>query len=201
MTSSYVQILFERESDSATIQRFLPDLQEQIQRLLPPVHVRYIPYTDQQYMKLIKRANKRASKSFGLKKDVPPHEIANVVERLKLENPNGFPLFSDSTGKFETNHFESDLFGGDYSLAYLSPRALNMALIEANTLKMTKQNGKFVSRIRVNNQGIHLGQYYHQDAAERVYRLAKSLVLQMIANNYREYLPDRVYQALLNYQV
>lgn len=201
MTTMYNQLVMERETDLQTITRLLPNLQKQIEALLPPVQVQYINYTDQQYVQLIKRANKRAVRSFGLKKPVPANEMINVVNRLKIENPNGYPLYADSKGKFETNHFESDLFGCDYTEAYLAPRILNMALIQANTITMTQQNGKYVARIRVNNQSIHLGHYYHQDAAERVYRLAKSLALQVIANHYREYLPDRVYQALLNYQV
>lgn len=201
MTSLYVQLMLEREADNQTIKRLLPSLQEQIESVLPPVQVRYIPYTDKQYAQLIKNANHRAERSFGLKQAVSPNEIANVVERLKLENPNGYPQYANSKGQFESPHFESDLFNSDYNKAYLAPRALNMALIQANTLTMTKQNGKFIARIKVANTSIHLGHYYHKDAAERAYLLAKTLALQVIATHYRAYLPDRVYQALLKYQV
>lgn len=201
MTSSYAQLMLQREADNITIKRLLPSLQEQIEAVLPPVQVKYLEYSDQQYVQLIKRANHRAVRSFGLKKPVPADQIASVVERFKLENPNGYPLFTDSKGKFESPHTESDLYDGDYSQAYLAPRALNMALIQANTITMTQQGGKFIARIKVANARIHLGHYYHKDAAERVYLLAKSLVLQVIAKHYQKYLPDRVYQALLNYQV
>lgn len=201
MTSSYVQLMLEREADNQTIKRLLPSLQEQIESVLPPIQVRYIPYTDQQYVQLIKRANHRAARTFGLKKAVPANEIANVVERLKLENPLGNPLYANSKGVFETPHLESDLFDGDYQHGWIAPRALNMCLIQANTITMTKQNGKYVARIKVANTRIHLGHYSHKDAAERVYLLAKSLALQVIATHYQKYLPDRVYQALLNYQV
>lgn len=201
MTSSYTQLLLEREIDNATIKRLLSNLQEQVERLLPPVQVRYIPYTDRQYTQMIKRANHRAARSFGLKTAVPIDEIANVVDRLKLENLTGLPLYANSKGVFEMPHYESDLFAGEYQQGWIAPRALNMSLIQANTIAMTKQHGKYVARIRVNNHSLHLGHYYHQDAAERVYRLAKSLVLQVTANHYRDHLPDRVYRALVNYQV
>jgi hypothetical protein len=85
------------------------------------------------------------------------------------------------------------------SQGWLAPRALNAALVQANTLNMTVQNGKFIARVKVFNQRLHLGHYYHKDAAERVYLIAKQLVLAMVAEHYRDHIPERVFHELACY--
>lgn len=68
-------------------------------------------------------------------------------------------------------------------------------------ISFNKEIGKFESYVRKNNKKIHLGWYKTPEEAFHVYKTAKEEYIKEVAEEYKDKLDPRVYNALMNYEV
>lgn len=64
-----------------------------------------------------------------------------------------------------------------------------------------KKNRNYNARITKYNKGIHLGCFNTPQEAFKAYKIAKEKYIKEMADKYKEYLPQKLYDAMYNYQV
>lgn len=68
-------------------------------------------------------------------------------------------------------------------------------------VSFVKSKNKFVATLSIDNKNKTLGHFDNCDEAFEVYKHAKEQQLLVIANRWRDKLPDNVYKALVNYKI
>ena len=66
---------------------------------------------------------------------------------------------------------------------------------------ITYRNNKYIARCNVNGNRIFLGTYKTLEEAFKTYKQYKENLIKEIANKYKNQIPDKLYRALLNYEV
>ena len=64
-----------------------------------------------------------------------------------------------------------------------------------------KHAGKFMARLRINGKLKHLGYFTTPDEAFQAYKLAKEAHIKVVAEKWKHQLDERVFQALMAYEV
>ncbi|AZF89300.1 hypothetical protein Goe5_c01940 [Bacillus phage vB_BthM-Goe5] len=64
-----------------------------------------------------------------------------------------------------------------------------------------KGTGKYYASVRKNGRSVFLGSYETQKEAFMAYKEAKELNIQEVADEYKDYIPTELYEALINYEV
>ena len=64
-----------------------------------------------------------------------------------------------------------------------------------------EKNNKFISRLNINGNCKNLGHFDTESEAFNVYKIAKEEYIKNKANDYKEYLPEQIYESLMNYEV
>jgi len=64
-----------------------------------------------------------------------------------------------------------------------------------------KARGKFVARLNINGKRKHLGLFPTPEEAFQAYKLAKEAHIKVVADKWKHLLDERVFQALLDYEV
>ena len=64
-----------------------------------------------------------------------------------------------------------------------------------------KSANKYQANIKHKGKKINLGLFDTEDEARYTYKLNKQLVIYLLAEEYKEYLPTRVYEQLMNYRM
>jgi len=64
-----------------------------------------------------------------------------------------------------------------------------------------KPSGKFVARLAINGKTKHLGLFPTAEEAFQVYKLAKEAQIKVVADKWKDLLDERVYLALMTYEV
>jgi len=64
-----------------------------------------------------------------------------------------------------------------------------------------KASGKFRARLNINGKAKHLGYFTTPEEAFQVYKLAKEAYIKVVAHKWQHLLDERVFQALLDYEV
>ena len=64
-----------------------------------------------------------------------------------------------------------------------------------------KQKGKYISRCNVCNKLKHLGYFDNPEEAFNAYKTAKEKYIKEVADKYKEYIPQKLYEAMYNYEV
>jgi len=64
-----------------------------------------------------------------------------------------------------------------------------------------KHAGKFKARLNINGKQKHLGYFTTPEEAFQVYKLAKEAQVKVVAHKWKHLLDERVFQALLDYEV
>ena len=87
------------------------------------------------------------------------------------------------------------------------PRAINSLIIKSDKMRgnypigVTYKNNKYIARCNVNGNRIFLGTYKTLEEAFKTYKQYKENLIKEIANKYKNQIPDKLYRALLNYEV
>ena len=87
------------------------------------------------------------------------------------------------------------------------PRAINSLIIKSDKMRgnypigITYRNNKYIARCNVNGNRIFLGTYKTLEEAFKTYKQYKENLIKEIANKYKNQIPDKLYRALLNYEV
>lgn len=81
------------------------------------------------------------------------------------------------------------------------PHSINNALINGKGYTFNKQTNKYKAQTWYKNKRINLGYFDTEKEARYTYKLNKQLVVYLLAEEYKEYLPPKVYEALMNYQM
>lgn len=89
------------------------------------------------------------------------------------------------------------------------PAELNNLLIRSNASRgghpigasLHKDSGKYTSKLRVDGVSKHLGLYGTAEEAFDSYKVAKELHIKAVAERYKGLVDDRVYSAILNWEV
>ena len=89
------------------------------------------------------------------------------------------------------------------------PSDINKLFCKANAIRgdlpigvhRQKQNHNYIATISIDNKQRHLGCYNTPKEAFEAYKQAKEQYIKEMADKYREYLPQEVYDAMYNYQV
>ena len=68
-------------------------------------------------------------------------------------------------------------------------------------VSFVKSKNKFVATLSIDNKNKTLGHFDNCDEAFEVYKHAKEQQLSVVANRWRDKLPDNVYKALVNYKI
>jgi hypothetical protein len=196
------QKLQKMQSDIKTMKENLAGIAGKMSHLLPDIELEYKPMTTADWRKLVQQANYRCKHPKSDKLAVAPCDIGAVVDRLEKQNPHGLPRFKNKHAQWQTSDLESDLFGGDYTFAYIAPRLVNQALILANTEHMRQTpTGMYRIQIKINHNLIYLGNYHHRDMAAECYKAAKQEYLILLADHYEKHLPIEVTERLRSFIV
>ena len=89
------------------------------------------------------------------------------------------------------------------------PAEINSLLIKSDNARgewpvgvhFHKPSGKFVAQLRINGKRKHLGYFTTPEEAFQAYKLAKEDQIKVVAEKWQHHLDERVYQALLDYEV
>lgn len=91
------------------------------------------------------------------------------------------------------------------------PHRINSLFVKSNSKRgalpigVTKYKEKYVSQIQMSNQGSHkclyLGVFNTPHEAFLMYKINKELLIQGVANEYKNKIPSKLYNALMNYKV
>lgn len=89
------------------------------------------------------------------------------------------------------------------------PQRINLLFVKSNLTRgeypigtiYNKVNNKFISYLNKNNKQIYLGSYDTSKEAFYKYKQEKEKHIKEIANEYKSKIPQRLYDALYNYQV
>ena len=68
-------------------------------------------------------------------------------------------------------------------------------------LGVSRRNGRFDAKIRVENKLIHLGMFNTPEEAFQAYKIAKETHIKEVAEIWKPKLATKTYEALINYQV
>ena len=116
---------------------------------------------------------------------------------------------------FEDNYYEiegekvvldKDLFGSSSkvlsadSCCFL-PNTIDKALRNGKGYYFNKLANKFQAYIKFKGKTIHLGYFETEEEAKYTYKLNKQLTVYLLAEEYRNVLPFRVYKALMDYRI
>ena len=66
---------------------------------------------------------------------------------------------------------------------------------------VSKKGNKFVAQLNKDNERIYLGLYSTAEEAFQVYKKAKEAYIKEVAEEYKDKIPYRLYEALINYEV
>jgi len=89
------------------------------------------------------------------------------------------------------------------------PQEVNSLLIKCDNSRgewpvgvcFHKASGKFMAQLAINGKLKYLGRFNTPEQAFRVYKLAKEAYIKLVAQKWQHLLDERVYQALLDYEV
>lgn len=106
----------------------------------------------------------------------------------------------------EKMEFDKDLLSKDGkiyspSTCVFLPHSINNALINAKGYTFNKQANKYHVQTWYKNKRIYLGSFDTEEEARYTYKLNKQLIVYLLAEEYKDKLPSKVYDALMNYQL
>jgi len=89
------------------------------------------------------------------------------------------------------------------------PQEVNMLLVKSDKTRgewpvgvdFRKASGKFRAKLRINGKTKHLGYFTTPEEAFQAYKLAKEAYIKVVANKWKYILDERVYLALMAYEV
>jgi len=89
------------------------------------------------------------------------------------------------------------------------PQEVNLLLIKSDKARgefpvgvyFDKASGKFMARLNINGKLKYLGLFPTPEEAFQVYKLAKEAYIKVVAHKWKHLLDDRVFQALMTYEV
>lgn len=80
------------------------------------------------------------------------------------------------------------------------PERINK-LFETYKFKCNKEKGKYIVRIRKNGNNEYLGRFENKDKALESYKQAKEKYIKQVADEYKPYIPKKLYDAMYKYEV
>lgn len=89
----------------------------------------------------------------------------------------------------------------------IGEKNINSLIIKSDKMRgnypigITYRNNKYIARSNVNGNRIFLGTYKTLEEAFKTYKQYKEKVINEVAEEYKNQIPDKLYQALLNYEV
>ena len=87
------------------------------------------------------------------------------------------------------------------------PQSINNLFIKSDKSRgkypigVNKKGNKFQARLNKDNKHIHLGSYSTVEEAFQAYKQAKEAYIKEVAEEYKDKIPYRLYEALMNYEV
>ena len=87
------------------------------------------------------------------------------------------------------------------------PQSINKLFVKRDKCRgdlpigVSKYEDKFVAKLTKDNKQIHLGTYDTPEQAFQVYKQAKEQYIKEVAEEYKDKIPYRLYEALMNYEV
>ena len=88
-----------------------------------------------------------------------------------------------------------------------TPHSINILFIKRDKARgecyigVTKHGNKFQANLNKDNKTIHLGLYTTHEEAFLAYKKAKEQYIKEVAEKYKDKIPYRLYEALMNYEV
>ncbi|MDY3948892.1 MAG: hypothetical protein SOZ04_06040 [Bacilli bacterium] len=106
----------------------------------------------------------------------------------------------------ETMCLDKDLLSGDnkiysHNTCCFLPQSINKVLVGAKGYYFHKPTGKYQAQIKYKGKVINLGYFLTEKEAKQTYKLNKQLIVYLLAEEYKDKLPTKVYNALMNYQM
>lgn len=89
------------------------------------------------------------------------------------------------------------------------PQQINKLFIKSNATRgsypigvtYNEKRGKFEAYCSVNGKLTHIGYYNSEEEAFEAYKDFKENIIKSTADQYKEYIPDKLYNAMINYKV
>lgn len=87
------------------------------------------------------------------------------------------------------------------------PETINMILTNRKRFRgdlpvgVTHKDGKYMAKCKIDNKDRYIGYYDSADEAFLAYKKVKEEYIREVANRYKDVIPQKVYNALLAYQV
>lgn len=89
------------------------------------------------------------------------------------------------------------------------PQSINSLFVKRNASRgdlpigvhFNKNANKYIAQCSINGKLTHLGSFDTQEQAFQAYKQAKEEEIKEIANEYKDRIPDVLYQAMMNYEV
>ena len=87
------------------------------------------------------------------------------------------------------------------------PQRINSLFIKSNKIRgeypigVTKHRNKFEAHLKKDNKQICLGSYSTPEEAFLAYKIAKEQYIKEVAEEYKDKIPYRLYEAMINYEV
>ena len=89
------------------------------------------------------------------------------------------------------------------------PNTINVLFVKSNAIRglypigvsYNKDNKKYRAYCLVNNKQIHLGKFNTQEEAFNTYKTFKEKHIKQVADEYKDLLPQKLYDAMYNYEV
>ncbi len=86
------------------------------------------------------------------------------------------------------------------------PQRINSLFIGINDLRclpkgVSIKDNKYMSKVHIGNKSIHLGYFDTPVEAWYQYKLYKELYIKQVADEYKEYIPEKLYNAMYNFEI
>lgn len=89
----------------------------------------------------------------------------------------------------------------ELNTCHFLPFNINQVLRSGKGYYFDKHFNKYKSQVRYNGEQINLGYFDTEEEAKYTYKLNKQLTVYLLAEKYKDKLPPKVYQTLMNYQI
>ena len=80
------------------------------------------------------------------------------------------------------------------------PQRIN-SIFEKHTILNKKEKGKYVPRMKVDGVSMYFGRFETREEAFEVYKKAKEKYIKEVADEYKCYIPTKLYEAMYKYEV